>query len=278
MNILITGSNGFIGRNLSKQLEQRYNYSVTTLNRNNCDLLDSKFVYDFFLKQNTTYDLVLHTAIEGGRRNKIDSESSVYRNILMLYNLLINEQYFKHMISFGSGAELDRRNNVNNSSNITHRYPIDPYGMSKHIINNIIINESKLSNFRIYNCFGIDEQPDRMIRSNITRYLNKQDMIIYQDRIMDFFYIDDLASTIHYFIQQNSIPKHFECCYKEKYSLYDITNIINELDTHKVKISIESTTRGNDYYGLYKKLPIDYIGLKNAISIIYNNYLGSNNI
>ena len=51
MNILITGSDGFIGRNLSKQLPEKFHYNITNLNRNNCDLLDQESLKNFLHKE-----------------------------------------------------------------------------------------------------------------------------------------------------------------------------------------------------------------------------------
>jgi nucleoside-diphosphate-sugar epimerase len=270
MNVLITGSNGFIGRNLSKQLSNKYLYNITELHRDNCNLLDVESVNNFFSNSNKTYDLVLHTATEGGRRTKIDNINIVYNNLLMLYNLLSHQKYYQYIISFGSGAELDRRHHINDKS--IGRYPIDPYGLSKSVIDKICADESKLCNFRIYNCFGYDEQPDRMIRNNIVKYLNRQSMVIHADRKMDFFFVEDLVRLIHFFIQTQNIPKKFDCCYKEKLYLSEIVQIINNLDTHKVDTIYETEIPGKDYTGQYVETHIDYIGLHRAIKLIYNQY------
>lgn len=277
MNILITGSNGFIGRNLSKQLKDKFGYDITELNRSNCDLLDQKSVDNFFISRNQKYDLVLHTAVEGGRRNKPDNPELVFNNLLMLYNLLTYQNYFQCIVSFGSGAELDRRYDVNEKS--INRYPIDPYGLSKSIISKLCDSESKLCNFRVFNCFGIDEQPDRMIRSNIEKYLRKENIIIHQNRKMDFFYIDDLALLIHSFIDHNNIPKSFDCCYSDKYDLMQIADMINSLDSHKVDVQIAEQKQINpinalakDYIGPSLKINIDFIGLKKAMKIMYETY------
>jgi nucleoside-diphosphate-sugar epimerase len=270
MNILITGSNGFIARNLCKQLKEKFNYNITELNRNNCDLLDQNSVKLFFAQCNIEYDCVLHTAIEGGRRGKLDTREIVFNNLLMIYNLLNNQRYFKYMISFGSGAELDRRYHINDKS--INRYPIDPYGLSKSVIDKLCADEPKLCNFRIYNCFGYDEQPDRMIRGNIQRYLNKSPIVLYQNKKMDFFLIDDLVSLINYCVKNNFFPKNINCCYSEKYTLLDIATIINTLDSYRVPIQIMDHTDGYDYIGKSHELPINYVGLVNGIKNIYNYY------
>lgn len=275
MNILITGSNGFIGRNLKYLLNKLYGYNITTLTRAGADLLDSNQVKSFFDKQGKAFDVVLHTAVDGGRRTKPDNKDVVFNNLAMLYNLLSCQNFFQCMISFGSGAELDRRYDINPQS--INRYPIDPYGLSKSIIDKISVDEPKLCNFRIYNCFGSDEEPDRMIKSNIIRYINHKDIIIHQDRRMDFFFIDDLAMLIDFFIRQNNIPKTFDCCYKDKLLLSQIANIINHLDTYKVNIvhdaqknTIPINISNKDYIGQYVETHIPYTGLKNGIKMMYN--------
>jgi GDP-L-fucose synthase len=280
MNILITGSKGLIGKELSKQLHERYGYNIYEINRENCDLLDYDSVYSFFTNNNVAYDLVLHTAIKGGRRTKEDENMIVYENLLMLYNLLSFQNYYQCIISFGSGAELDRRYDINPKAR--NRYPIDPYGLSKSIIDKLTIAEPKLCNFRIYNCFGINEQEGIMIRSNIEKYINKENIVIHQNRKMDFFYIDDLVSLINFFIDSNNIPKTFDCCYKQKTTLLDIANIINNLSDYKVEIILEEDRQQNinssnkDYYGQFVDTHIDYIGLEQGIKIMYDHYIKEN--
>jgi GDP-L-fucose synthase len=267
MNILITGSNGFIGRNLSKQLAS-YGYKISLLTRTNCDLLDNESVNNFFREKQTIYDLVIHTAIKGGRRTKTDDPSIVFTNLLMLYNLLSNQTYYNHIISFGSGAEFDRRYNIDLHS--MNHYPIDPYGLSKSIIDKLSNIENKLCNFRIFNCFGSDEAPDRMIKANIIRYINKEPMVIYQNRQMDFFYIDDLGLLIDYCLKNSWYPKNINCCYKDKIDLISIASIINELSNYRVPIIVEQKdTIANSYTGNHTELPIQYTGLSNSIKKIY---------
>ena len=274
MNILITGAHGFIGRNLYKIL-RKYN-SVYSLTRKEADLLDSDSVNNYFIKNKIFFDLVIHTAIQGGRRNIYDNKDIVYGNILMIYNLLRNQNYFQNIISFGSGAELDRRYDIN-PQNI-NRYPIDPYGLSKSIIDKISIDEPKLCNFRIYNCFGFDEEPNRMIRGNIIKYINHEDILIHKDRKMDFFFIEDLANLIHFFLDSNRMPKLFDCCYKEKIKLSDIANMINKLDAHKVDIKYNDSSSeiGTDYIGKYTEINLQYIGLEKSIQLMYHKYKEQN--
>lgn len=278
MRILITGCNGFIGRNLVQYFDGHH--LVDVVSRKELDLLDGDAVRKFF--EGKKYHLVIHTAVEGGRRTKPDTEEMVYNNILMVYNLLENQDHFDRMITFGSGAELDRRFDINEKTDTDRRYPIDFYGMSKSIIHKLCLVEPKLYNFRIFNCFGADESTDRMIRGNIEKYIRKEPMTLFSNRLMDFLYIEDLGLMIEYFLNTPFFPnKIINCTYDNHVRLKDIMVIINSLDNYTVPIlELEDdsmnqiNTTNKDYVGLYPNLPLEFIGLENGIRRVYNSLRG----
>lgn len=278
MRILITGCNGFIGRNLTRYFDGHH--LVDAVSRNDLDLLDSDSVHKFF--ENRHYHLVIHTAVEGGRRTEPDSEEIIHRNILMVYNLLSNQEHFDRMITFGSGAELDRRLDINEKTDENKRYPIDFYGMSKSIIHKLCLVEPKLYNFRIFNCFGSDESSERMIRRNIEKYIRKESMTLFSNRLMDFFYIDDLALMVEYFLKNPTFSyKTINCTYGNHNTIRDIMNVINSLSDYQVSI-IEmddvslntSSVTDTDYVGRSSELPLNFIGLESGIKQVYQKIIG----
>ena len=204
MKILITGANGFIGRNLATALELEH--EVTKLTRQTVDLTDKVAVDRFFI--NKEFDVVLHCAMVGGRRYITDDPKVTYKNIAMFYNLLAHQHQFKKLINFGSGAEIDRSNNVD-LVNFYYKdaYPSDYYGMSKNIIARLIENQDKCFSIRLFNVFGNDEESARFIKANIQRYIDKETIIIHQDKLMDFFYIDDLTTLIKFYLDKTYIPE-----------------------------------------------------------------------
>jgi len=62
MKIVITGSNGFIGRYLCRYYSE-YGHQVIPLNRDVCDLEDTQSVNKFFIDYPCT--VVIHTALWG---------------------------------------------------------------------------------------------------------------------------------------------------------------------------------------------------------------------
>lgn len=274
-SILITGSNGFIAKNIASKLS---NHDVTLTNRTNLNPLNADEVDSFF--KDKYFDIVLHTAIKGGSRLVEDESNFVYQNCLMHFNILRNNKNYAKYISFGSGAELDRANNITESTNCFTSLPLDPYGMSKLLI---LKSGEVFDNFysvRIFNVFNEHELPTRMIKSNILRYINKEKIIIHQDKFMDFMYFDDFMKIINFYIENNNCPKTINCSYKNKYLLSDIASIINNLSDYKVDIEIQDNNLGNSYIGKFEldDYGISVDGLESGIQKCYHHLINMEKI
>ena len=269
-SVLITGSNGFIARNIAKRLRD---CDVTLTNRTNLNPLNSDDVDSFF--RGKYFDVVFHTAIKGGTRLAPDEPDFVYQNCLMHFNILRNNKSYGKYISFGSGAELDRATNINELSDFETSLPLDPYGMSKILIAKSGEAFEKFFNIRIFNIFSEDELPTRMIKGNIQRYINKEKMIIHQDKYMDFMYFDDFMNIINFYVNNDKCPKSINCSYKQKYLLSDIAKIINNLSDYKVDIDVQSEELGKSYIGKFEldSYGINTSNLETGIELCYKHYL-----
>lgn len=271
MNILITGGSGYIAKSLSIKIK---NCNICLLSKKDLDLTVSNSVNSFF--KDKFFDVVLHTAISGGKRSIEEKTSNLYDNCSMHFNILRNQKSFGKYISFGSGAEFDRDLDIDNFTHAKDRYPTDYYGMSKKIIAQTGETVDKFYNIRIFAVFNEDEISTRMIKQNILKYINKESMQIHQDKYMDFFYMDDLVRVVEYFINHTYHAKEINCVYKEKYKLSDIANLINNLDNYRVNIDIENKEIGKSYIGKYdmQAMPIQTFGLEAGIKAMYDKIKG----
>lgn len=264
IHILITGGNGYIGNKLYNFLSNKY--KITKITRIDFNLIDEYATSSWF--SDKKFDIVIHTAISGGSRLKQDDNTVLQNNLDMYYNLYNNRDHFKKFISFGSGAEIFS--------------PESPYGLSKKIINNSIHNTDNFYNLRIFGLFDHDELNTRFIKGNLLRYINSEPMIIHSNKVMDFYYMDDLISIVDYYISNDNLNKVVNCSYKEKYTLQNIGDFINTIDKHQVSAKIQVEKDLDFYCGNPHNLPIHEIGLKQGIINTYNQlkalYNDSNNI
>jgi len=252
MKILITGGNGYI----SKSLYNAFNstYDVTCITRDDLDLASFQSVNNYFREK--YFDVIIHCAVQGGNRLKEDSYNVMDVNLIMYYNLLLHKQNYGKLIHFGSGAE--------------DNAPDSPYGLSKRVISKSISNIDNFYDIRIYAVFDENELDTRFIKSNILRYINHQPMEIHENKEMDFFYMKDLIKIVDHCIQTDQPYRSaIHCTYQNSYRLFYIANIINNLDTHRVRIEIERDN-GTSYTGSFNDLVLSYIGLEQGIRETYN--------
>lgn len=258
MKILITGGNGYIAKSLYNVLKDKYD--ITLITRHNFDLTSFKDMNDFF--QGKYFDIIIHCAVEGGSRLKIDSYKDMDANLIMYYNLLQHKAHYNKLLHFNSGAETNA--------------PDSPYGLSKRIISKSISEIENFYNLKIFAVFDENEWDTRFIKSNIKRYINKESIIINQDKWMDFFYMKDLVSLIEFYILNNDLPKEIDCSYSNLYKLSDVANIINNLSEYKVYINIENKEMAPSYCGKANTM-LDFIGLENGIQEVYNKLKNESN-
>jgi nucleoside-diphosphate-sugar epimerase len=252
--ILITGANGYIGSTLCKELTE---FTITQLTREVVDLTDRESVDAWFKGKN--FDTVIHCATVGGSRLQQDEGSVVHKNLSMFYNLLRNKKHYKKLISIGSGAEFDRATKITPLWSES-KYPTDPYGLSKSIINKLIEQTQQFYNLRVYAVFDENELSTRFIKSSITRYINNEAIEIHQDRALDFFYMKDFVEVVKYYIQSKNPPKVLDCSYRQKYYLKDVAELINKLDSHKVDIIFNKEGFDLPYYG--DSMPLEILKVK----------------
>ena len=234
MKILITGGNGYIAKSLYNSLSNKYN--VTTIGRKDFDLTDSDKTTEWF--SDKYFDVVIHTAISGGSRLKEDDSSVIHSNVSMYYNLFYNKSHFGKLINLGSGAEIHFRNT--------------PYGFSKYLIRNSVLDTPNFYNLRIYGVFDENELDTRFIKGNILRYINRQPMEIYEDKEMSFFHMSDLVSVVDGYIRMEHNVLETNCTYNTVYKLSQIVSIINSLSEYKVDIQTHSNNTGASYSSLGK--------------------------
>ena len=257
MRILITGTNGYIGKHLS----QVSPYDVTCLHRGICDLTDKEEVDNFF-GQFGKFDVVIHCAAIGGSRLVTDEDDVFHDNIQMFLNLVRNKDSFDRLIHFGSGAEkIDK----------------GPYGFSKRVIANMVEELDNFYNLVIYCLFDENELPTRFIKSCITACLEGNAIEVHGTKKMDFFHMRDLESIVNYYTSELEPPKTIDCCYSEKYHLHEIADHIRKYlktDTEiHYKLTEPTEYIGEGSLGLHNLIDDDFITrLNRTIDIVRKKY------
>lgn len=252
MKILLTGAEGYIGKHAYKSFSSKH--EITAIGRKDMDLSDSSQVDSWFYGK--SFDVVIHSAAIGGSRLVPDTSFVTSQNLNMYFNLLSHKNKFGRLITFGSGAEIFMPNSF--------------YGLSKKAISQSIQNTDNFFNLRIFAVFNENELDTRFIKSNIMRYKRKESIEIHSNKVMDFFYMEDLMTLIDYYLTAKNPPKEVNCSYETKKSLVEIANLINKSERHKVNINLKDPNILEFYCGINTKLPLKYVGLEKGIEKTFN--------
>lgn len=254
MRILITGGSGYIAQSLFNAL--KHEHEVTIVGRTSFDATSYQAMNKFFIGKH--FNVVLHTAVSGGSRLRVDTDKDMDNNLTMYYNLLQHREHYGKLIHFGSGAE--------------DYAPESPYGISKRIIARSIFEQENFYNIKIFGVFDENELDTRFIKANLKRYINKQPMMVDAHKKMTFFYMKDLITLVKHHIdtRPTALTTESHCSYITEYTLREITNMINELDDYKVPVYMTEEV-AEDYVCKYNAgYGLPYVGFKKGLQETYN--------
>ncbi len=279
MNILITGAGGFIGRNLSEYLADRSH--VFAAGYGDLDLLDESAVKEYIEKNRI--EVIIHCAAVGGSRksnydlNRIDI---VEKNLRMFFNLQRCLTPDMRMIQLGSGAEYDRlhwRPKMPEDYFDQH-VPGDSYGYSKYVISKYLDNTVNITCLRIFGLFGkYEDYRYKFISNAIVKNLVRMPIVIYQNVLFDYLYIDDLVRIIEQVIHEMPARKHYNVTPAESIDILTVAGIINQVSDFKSEIRVLSDGMNTEYTGDSSRLlselgDFKFTGYREAIAALFRYY------
>ena len=269
MKILFTGHRGFLGRELIPHLQK--NHEVIFTEANYAGIRDVEFFF-----RNRTFDFIIHSAIRGGRRVRADIADDFYNNMIMFENLAAQNI---PMITFCSGAAYGRQRDIFNlkEEEVGKIVPEDYYGFAKYLIAQRCKQLDHVSNLRFFNVFGPTTPNDMFTAVNIKNYIHKREIVIFKDKYMDFFGIEDTKKVVDLYLKnRKSLPKDINLVYSKNKKLSDVAEMINNLSDYKVPINILERGTDNSYCSsgqTLNDLGLELNGLEKELRNCYEQYI-----
>ncbi len=247
--ILITGTGGFIGRNLAEQLSA--DYEVIPVSRKEADLLDQKQVEQLFRRE--TIDVVIHSATQGTLgRGKEYQDMLLKNNLTMFLNLERCSDFYGKMLVLGSGAEYDKRQELSLVAEeaFGESVPEDDYGLSKYLMSKIILEGRNLYNLRLFGIFGKYENYNyRLISNLICKALQGKDIVIHQNVLFDYLYMKDFCRIVPWFIEHTQKHKCYNVCTGKRQDIVSIAREVLFQTAGRGALQIEKEGFNHEYTG-----------------------------
>ena len=237
MNILVTGSAGFIGYSVCKKLlkskirtfgiDNFTNYYDVNLKKERIrtlkklglknyklDLSNKKQITNFFKKKKI--DIIIHLAAQAGvRYSFIDPDSYMSSNVIGTYNILesIKKKNIKHLIFSSTSSVYGNRDyNSKFTENDKSDHQLSLYAATKKSSENICHSYSyayqiPITVLRFFTVYGPWGRPDMALFKFLALGKKNKKIEVYNKGKMyrDFTYIDDLVESIIRLIDK--IPK-----------------------------------------------------------------------
>lgn len=275
--ILLTGGNGFIGRNIKEQLSEEYDILAPTSKE--LDLLDRKAV-NKYIKKNKISDIV-HSAVYNQRRRDVNAEVDLSCNLKMFYNLVEHAEELDKIIYFGSGAEYDKRYPIQlaKEDEVGKTIPMfNDYSMSKYLMNLQARNSSNIYNLRLFGVYGKYENVNTYFISHLCQCaLKGLPLTVRQECLFDFLYVDDVISPLRWVLENKPMYQDYNICSGEPIYLSDIANIVKEVaDKKELDIKILAPGENLEYTGcrerICEEMDWELTDIKEGIKKLYSYY------
>jgi GDP-L-fucose synthase len=275
--ILLTGSNGFIGKNIKESYLSK-KYEILAPNSSELNLLDELSVANFF--DLNTVEIVIHAATKRCNRESYNKEDMLSTNLRMFFNLESHKNKYKKFLNLGSGAVYDLRQSMVKITEQTFgKYiPVDMYGFSKYVISKYIEGEPRFYDLRLFGIFGkYEDFTMRLISNLICKSLLNKPLTLNQNRIFDYLYIDDLFRILDFFIENESDNRAFNLTPDDSISFVEIAEKIQQITSKKLPINMKQKGTGLEYTGDNSRLKefspkIEFIPIDIAIQELWNWY------
>lgn len=244
MNIAITGSSGFIGRNVVNEIEKTFpKYNLILIDyTNGINILDA-----YKLEKIEKFDIMIHLAAKSYvPESFVKPYDFYYTNVVGTLNVLELCRKYKAKLIFLSSylyglpeyLPVDEKHNA---------VAFNPYGQSKLLCESLCAGYHRDFGiptviFRPFNVYGDGQNTDFLIPLIFEQIIEGKTEINLKDPNpkRDFVYINDVVNAIISVIEKKfNTYEVLNICSGESYSVREVTQIINSLLTKKVFFTFE---------------------------------------
>lgn len=233
MRILLTGANGFIGKNY---LDRSINKSIHVMSRKPIhhpaiydnyigDLNDSTFIKKVI---NNDFDAIIHCAWEGLPDR---SASNNLKNLKLYRNLIDNIDTKSNIKNIFIGSCLEYGELTGTIKENDTGINISDFGATKlKIYKHVIENGLNFTWLRPFYLYGRNQHKDALMQYLYRRFKNGQEIELQNpNRAHDYIYVADLVDMIKRIEQTNTTNEIFNVGNGSSVSVAEITNLISSL-------------------------------------------------
>ena len=194
--ILLTGAEGFVGRNLAAHFGQRNDIVLDCPGQHALDLTDSQQIADYL--DRCQPDIIIHSATSNTVGKGYDTDVCE-QNLRMFFNLLRNRPTGCTLYTLCSGSSYNRENWIENMSEdyLGQHIPTDSQGFSKFVIASHARHLDNVVTLRLFGVFGKHEDHRyKFISNTIAKRLIGLDVVLFRDARYHYLDVADFCAIV----------------------------------------------------------------------------------
>lgn len=275
--ILLTGGNGFIGKNIRESFLAE-KYLIVAPSSKELNLADTACVDKFF--STNTFDAVIHAAVKPSHRNAKDPTNIFYTNIRMFENLARHTDKFGRLINLGSGAVYDvsADNRLVKEEQIGLNMGADDHSFCKYVVHKRIATLPDAVDLNIFGIFGkYEDWQIRFISNAICKTLFDLPITLRQNRRFSYLYVKDLMPILDFMLENKPKYLSYNITPDEETELLAAAQTVKEISGKNLEIKVAKEGYGLNYSGdnarLRAEMPkLTFTSFKQAAEELYNYY------
>ena len=248
MKILVLGSTGFAGKNISECISDQLTVINASRSFSNSEK-ENEIYFDFFNKNSwinivhASPDIIINAAAYGVIKNEIDNEVMYQTNYFLpsnLFDYLISQNCKPFWIQLGTAFEYDL--SLNAITEQSACLPRTHYGISKLMMSKYLLDKAEQKNFSIirpFGMFGKYEDESKFFPFLINAQKNKTPVNLSAGtQKRDYIFVKDLGRFINKIIVENrlaSLPEILNVGRCEAISFLDyaseLKNVLPDYDS-----------------------------------------------
>lgn len=275
--ILLTGSEGFVGRSLKDSLIKRIDFALLCPKQAEINLTKSHEVEQCI--KSFQPDVIIHSATSNTVGKDYNSDVCE-QNLRMFFNLLRHRPDGCMIYSLCSGSSYNRENWVEQMEEnyLGSHIPSDGQGFSKFVIASYARHITDVAILRLFGIFGENEDYRyKFISNTIAKRLTGSNVTLFKDAIYHYLDINDFCTIIQTFIDQNIRTGEFNVTPDESVNLSKIIETIDRCLNIESPYHIATSGLGTPYTGSNINLKrtigdIKFTSIETSIERLINYY------
>lgn len=262
LKVLVTGASGFVGRNAVERLSAGGGWEVFSCTDQVADLRDPEAVKRVVGEFGP--DCVVNCASVGGTRKTAYDQGGgdvAAVNLRIFFNLVRALPTGSHLLQLGSGAEYDLRAYRHKMSEayFDTSVPEDQYGFSKYVMSKYAAAAPNVTVLRIFGVFGrYEDYTFKFISNAIVKNLLGLPIVINQNALFDYLYIDDFVRLLERFMARVPAHRHYNATPTDPMDLVALAGLVNAAGRTKSEIKVLNPGLNREYTGSNARLTAEF--------------------